>query len=158
MKGDAKVIQQLNKVLTLKLTAINQYFLHARMFRDWGFESLNNVVYKASIAEMKHADVLIERLLFLEGMPNLQELGKLYIGEDPREMLEMDHKVQFNDINAIRDAVKVCESHQDYVSRDALNKILDKQEEHLDWLETQIDLMSRLGTEVYLQSMLKEEG
>lgn len=90
-------------------------------------------------------------------MPNLQELGKLYIGEDPREMLEMDHKVQFNDINAIRDAVKVCESHQDYVSRDALNKILDKQEEHLDWLETQIDLMSRLGTEVYLQSMLKEE-
>ncbi|EAQ31060.1 MULTISPECIES: bacterioferritin [Idiomarina] len=157
MKGDAKVIQQLNKVLTLKLTAINQYFLHARMFRDWGFESLNNVVYKASIEEMKHADVLIERLLFLEGMPNLQELGKLYIGEDPREMLEMDHKVQFNDINAIRDAVKVCESHQDYVSRDALNKILDKQEEHLDWLETQIDLMSRLGTEVYLQSMLKEE-
>ena len=157
MKGDAKVIQQLNKVLTLKLTAINQYFLHARMFRDGGFESLNNVVYKASIEEMKHADVLIERLLFLEGMPNLQELGKLYIGEDPREMLEMDHKVQFNDINAIRDAVKVCESHQDYVSRDALNKILDKQEEHLDWLETQIDLMSRLGTEVYLQSMLKEE-
>lgn len=157
MKGDAKVIQQLNKVLTLKLTAINQYFLHARMFRDWGFESLNNVVYKASIEEMKHADVLIERLLFLEGMPNLQELGKLYIGEDPREMLEMDHKVQFNDINAIRDAVKVCESHQDYVSRDALNKILDKQEEHLDWLETQIDLMSSLGTEVYLQSMLKEE-
>ena len=157
MKGDAKVIQQLNKVLTLKLTAINQYFLHARMFRDWGFESLNNVVYKASIEEMKHADVLIERLLFLEGMPNLQELGKLYIGEDPREMLDMDHKVQFNDINAIRDAVKVCESHQDYVSRDALNKILDKQEEHLDWLETQIDLMSRLGTEVYLQSMLKEE-
>ena len=157
MKGDAKVIQQLNKVLTLKLTAINQYFLHARMFRDLGFESLNNVVYKASIEEMKHADVLIERLLFLEGMPNLQELGKLYIGEDPREMLEMDHKVQFNDINAIRDAVKVCESHQDYVSRDALNKILDKQEEHLDWLETQIDLMSRLGTEVYLQSMLKEE-
>ena len=157
MKGDAKVIQQLNKVLTLKLTAIIQYFLHARMFRDWGFESLNNVVYKASIEEMKHADVLIERLLFLEGMPNLQELGKLYIGEDPREMLEMDHKVQFNDINAIRDAVKVCESHQDYVSRDALNKILDKQEEHLDWLETQIDLMSRLGTEVYLQSMLKEE-
>ena len=157
MKGSQEVIKHLNTILKNELTAINQYFLHARMFRDWGFESLNNVVYKASIEEMKHADVLIERLLFLEGMPNLQELGKLYIGEDPREMLEMDHKVQFNDINAIRDAVKVCESHQDYVSRDALNKILDKQEEHLDWLETQIDLMSRLGTEVYLQSMLKEE-
>lgn len=154
MKGDAKVIQQLNKVLTLKLTAINQYFLHARMYRNWGFENLNSMIYKASINEMKHADEIIERILFLEGMPNLQELGKLYIGEEPREMIELDHKVQFQDVNAIRDAVKCCEEHQDYVSRDMLNHILDSQEEHLDWLETQIDLMSRLGNEVYLQTQV----
>ena len=156
MKGDAKVIQQLNKVLTLKLTAINQYFLHARMYQNWGFDNLNKMIYKASINEMKHADDIIERTLFLEGMPNLQELGKLYIGEDPREMIELDHKVQFQDVNAIRDAVKVCEEHQDYVSRDMLNHILDSQEEHLDWLETQIDLMSRLGNELYLQSQVEK--
>lgn len=156
MKGDAKVIQQLNKVLTLKLTAINQYFLHARMYRNWGFENLNATIYKASINEMKHADDIIERILFLEGMPNLQELGKLYIGEDPREMIELDHKVQFQDINAIRDAVVICETHKDYVTRDMLNQILDSQEEHLDWLETQIDLMSRLGNELYLQSQVEK--
>ncbi|MDV6316896.1 bacterioferritin [Idiomarina sp. HP20-50] len=155
MKGDAKVIQQLNKILTLKLTAINQYFLHARMYRNWGFESLNKPVYTASINEMKHADVLIERILFLEGIPNLQELGKLYVGEDPREMLELDHKVQFNDVSAIREAIKDCEQHQDYVSRNALRDILDSQEEHLDWLETQIDLISRLGNEVYLQTKIQ---
>lgn len=156
MKGDAKVIQQLNKVLTLKLTAINQYFLHARMYQNWGFNSLNKAVYKASIEEMKHADVLIERILFLEGIPNLQELGKLYVGEEPREMLELDHKVQFNDVSAIRDAIKVCEEHKDYVTRQALRDILDAQEEHLDWLETQIDLLSRLGNEVYLQTKMDE--
>ena len=137
MKGDAKVIQQLNKILTLKLTAINQYFLHARMYRNWGFESLNKPVYKASINEMKHADVLIERILFLEGIPNLQELGK------------------FKDVSAIREAIKECEQHQDYVSRNALRDILDSQEEHLDWLETQIDLISRLGNEVYLQTKIQ---
>ncbi|MGM0526649.1 MAG: bacterioferritin [Pseudomonadota bacterium] len=156
MKGDAKVIQQLNKVLTLKLTAINQYFLHARMYQNWGFDNLNSMVYKASINEMKHADDIIERVLFLEGMPNLQELGKLYIGEDPREMIELDHQVQFQDISAIRDAVRCCEEFQDYVSRDMLNKILDSQEEHLDWLETQIDLMSRLGNENYLQTQVEK--
>ena len=156
MKGDAKVIQQLNKVLTLKLTAINQYFLHARMFQNWGFDNLNSMIYKASINEMKHADDVIERILFLEGMPNLQELGKLYIGEEPREMIELDHQVQFQDVNAIRDAVKVCEEYQDYVSRDMLNKILDSQEEHLDWLETQIDLMSQLGNGLYLQSQVEK--
>lgn len=156
MKGDAKVVQQLNKLLTMKLTAINQYFLHARMYRNWGFENLNSQTYKASINEMKYADDIIERILFLEGMPNLQELGKLYIGEDPREMLELDHKVQFEDANAIRDGMACCEEHQDYVSRDMLCRILDGQEEHLDWLETQLDLMTRLGTEVYLQTQLNK--
>ncbi|RUO79763.1 bacterioferritin [Idiomarina tyrosinivorans] len=157
MKGDPDVIQALNKVLTLKLTAVNQYFLHARMYRNWGFEALNQPVYKASIAEMKHADALIERILFLEGLPNLQELGKLYVGEEPREMMELDHKVQFNDCNAIGDVIKTCEKQQDYVSRDTLASILDQQEEHLDWLETQLHLMQTLGNQTYLQTKLETE-
>ncbi len=154
MKGDAKVIKQLNSVLTRKLTAINQYFLHARMFKNWAFGALNSIIYKASIEEMKHADDVIERILFLQGIPNLQELGKLYIGEDPQEMLELDQKLQREDVAAIREAVKVCEAAQDYVSRDMLSKILDQQEEHLDWLVNQKDLIANLGLETYLQSQL----
>lgn len=157
MQGDTKVIQQLNANLTRKLTSINQYFLHARMYKNWGFEALDSIIYKASIYEMKHADAIIERLLFLRGIPNLQDLGKLYIGEDPQEMLELDLKVQTNDILALREAVEVCEKAQDYVTRNLLKAILEQQETHLDWLETQLDLMAKLGSQTYLQTKLHKE-
>ncbi|CAB0149485.1 Bacterioferritin [Pseudidiomarina piscicola] len=158
MQGEAKVLQELNRILTRKLTAINQYFLHARMYKNWGFDVLNSTIYKASIEEMKHADVIIERLLFLGGIPNLQDLGKLYIGEDPREMLELDHKVQNADVEAIREAIQHCEQHRDYVTRDQLSTLLDQQEEHLDWLETQLDLINQLGISTYLQTKLHKES
>ncbi|RUO61876.1 bacterioferritin [Pseudidiomarina insulisalsae] len=158
MKGEPKVLQELNRILTRKLTAINQYFLHARMYKNWGFPVLNQVIYKASIEEMKHADDIIERLLFLGGIPNLQDLSKLYIGEEPREMLELDHKVQLADVKALREAINVCEQQQDYVSRKMLKTILEQQEEHLDWLETQLDLMTHLGANTYLQTKLHKEG
>lgn len=154
MQNDPQIISALNRVLTRKLTAINQYFLHARMYKNWGFNQLNSTIYKASIDEMKHADVVIERILFLQGLPNLQELGKLYIGEEPAEMLKLDLKMQNEDAAVIREVMALCESHRDYVSRDQLGEILDQQEAHLDWLETQQELIQTLGVEKYLQTKL----
>ncbi|RUO30306.1 bacterioferritin [Aliidiomarina soli] len=154
MQNDPEILSALNRVLTRKLTAINQYFLHARMYKNWGFSELNSTIYKASIAEMKHADVVIERILFLQGLPNLQELGKLYIGEEPAEMLKLDLKVQTDDCASIREAMTLCEEHRDYVSRDQLGEILEQQESHQDWLETQQDLITTLGVEKYLQTKL----
>jgi len=154
MRGNSTVLAALNKVLTRKLTAINQYFLHARMFKNWGFSELNSRIYKASIQEMKHADDVIERILLLDGLPNLQELGKLYIGEEPKEMLRLDDKLQSEDIRYIRDAISTCEAEKDFVSRHMLAEILEQQEDHQDWLDTQCSLIDTIGIENYLQRQL----
>ena len=150
MKGDAKVIEFLNKVLRNELTAINQYFLHARMFKDMGLKELAEHEYEESIDEMKHADALVERVLFLEGLPNLQDIGRLRIGENPREMIECDLALENDAIPDLRDAIEYCESVRDYGSRDLFDSILESEEEHVDWLETQLDLMNRLGDQNYL--------
>lgn len=154
MKGDKKVIEFLNKALANELIAINQYFLHAKMYKDWGLHVLGDYEMHESIDEMKHADILIERILFLEGLPNLQELGKLYIGENTKEMLECDLKLEHQAIPLLREAVAHSESVNDYVSRDLFSGILDNEEEHVDWLETQLGLIEKVGIENYLQSQM----
>jgi len=148
---DPKVIAFLNKALKNELTAINQYFLHARMLKDWGVSKLAEKEYKESIEEMEHADELIERVLFLNGLPNLQDLGKLRIGENVEEILECDLALEHEAIPLLRDGIEHCENVRDYVSRDLLQKILTNEEEHVDWLETQQELIKQMGIQNYVQ-------
>jgi bacterioferritin len=154
MKGDTKVIEFLNNALTNELTAINQYFLHARMYKNWGFAKLNEKEYHESIDEMKHADQLIERILVLEGLPNLQNLDKLMIGENPQEMLECDLKLEQIAVPLLKSAIVYCESVQDFVSRELFEHILENEEDHIDWLETQLELIDKIGLQNYLQSQM----
>ncbi|HXD38741.1 MAG TPA: bacterioferritin [Rhodanobacter sp.] len=155
MKGDAKVIEFLNKVLYNELTAINQYFLHSRMYGNWGYAELAEHEYKESIDEMKHADRLIERILFLDGLPNLQRLGKLRIGENPVEALQGDLDLEMAATTDLREAIAYSEGVADYISRDLFKQILHDEEEHIDWLETQFSVIKDIGAERYLQSKLQ---
>ena len=156
MKGNPQVVQTLNKVLTSELTSINQFFLHARMFKNWGFEELNEKAYKKSIKDMKQADELIERILFLEGLPNLQALDALSIGEEVEEMLNCDLKFQLKQLPLLKDAIALCEQEQDYVSRELLESILNYEEDYIDWLETQAYQIENMGIQNYLQAQLEE--
>ncbi|REG84183.1 bacterioferritin [Marinomonas pollencensis] len=154
MKGDRGVLASLNKVLANELVGINQYFLHARMFKDFGFSALDKADYKVSIQKMKNADRLIERILFLEGLPNLQDLGRLRIGENSEEMIAANLALELDTLQVLKDAIALCEEKLDFMSRDALEKIQEEQEEQIDWLETQQMLIASSGLENYLQSQM----
>ncbi|AFJ01506.1 Bacterioferritin [Methylophaga frappieri] len=158
MKGDTKVIEILNKVLGNELIAINQYFLHAKIYKDWGLKNLYEHEYHESIDEMKHADMLTERILFLEGLPNLQDLGALRIGENTREMLEADLSLELDAIPDLKAGIQYCEQTGDYVSRDLMKHILESEEEHVDWLETQLGLIDKMGIENFHQAQIVKEA
>lgn len=153
---NAEIIAYLNRVLKNELTAINQYFLHAKVFRDWGLHRIAEHEREESIDEMKHADKLIERILFLEGLPNLQDLGKLYVGENPKEILECDLRLEMEAIPVLRESISYAESISDFVSRELFEEILESEEEHIDWLETQLELIGRVGVENYLQEQMHD--
>ena len=151
MQGSAAIIEHLNRVLKNELTAINQYFLHSRMLKNWGISGLAKHEYDESVDEMRHADALVERILFLEGLPNLQDLGKLLIGESAREILECDLRLEHEAIPAVREAIAACEAEADYITRELLENILEGEEEHVDWLETQLGLIGQMGLENFIQ-------
>jgi bacterioferritin len=156
MKGNPKVIELLNEVLTGELTAINQYFLHARMCKNWGFERIAAKIHKESIDEMKHASELTDRVLFLEGVPNLQKLHKLHIGETVPEQLESDLKLEHDAIERLKNGIKLCLDAGDHASRELLEHILVSEEEHVDWIEAQLSLIKQIGAENYLAQQIKE--
>jgi bacterioferritin len=156
MQGSSKVVSMLNKVLKLELTSINQYFLHARMYRNWGVDALNEACYKKSIKDMKQADELINRILFLGGLPNLQDLGKLYIGEHTEEMIKMDMQFEMEQLPVLKDAIALCETERDYVSRELLQEILGYEEDYVDWLEAQEYQIEHAGIQNYIQSQSSE--
>ena len=157
MKGEAKVLAQLNRVLTNELTAVNQYFLHARMLKDWGFLKLGEKEYEESIGEMKHADLLIGRILLLEGLPNMQDLGKLKVGEDVPEILVCDLSSEVGNQSCLKEAIAICESLSDFVSREIFEQILEDTEEHIDWIETQQFRIKSVGLANYLQEQMGGE-
>lgn len=154
MKGSKEIIDALNSSLTRELTAINQYFLHARILQDWGMEKIGKLEYEASIDEMKHADDIIKRILFLEGLPNVQKIGKINIGQTIKEILESDLAVEYDAVPALKNHIKLCEAESDYITRDLLADILASEEEHIDWLETQLGLLNRVGEQNYIQSQM----
>ncbi|MEP0069349.1 bacterioferritin [Pyruvatibacter sp.] len=158
MKGDKVIIEHLNKVLKNELTAINQYFLHSRMLGDWGLSKLEEHEYDASLDEMKHADQIIKRILFLEGLPNLQSLGQLRIGENVEEILASDLAVEVEAVGDLKDAILDCEEKRDYVSRELFTSILDSEEEHVDWIETQQSLIEKMGLQNYVQLHTESKG